>query len=95
MRVPDYVRARLRELTASSLKSRPYGLFSNFSSYFIARPSRANAGLYVCDHDLHHSAVRCNYGKRLSLWDKAFGTYHRSWGTAAHGEAPAKATRAR
>ena len=94
MRVPDChcVRVRLRVLTASSLKPRPYGLFS---SYFIARPSCANAELYVCDHDLHHSAVRCNYGKRLSLWDKVFGTYRRSWGTAAHGEAPANATRAR
>ena len=57
------------------------------------RPSRANAELYVCDHDLHHSAVRSNYGKRLSLWDKVFGPYWRSWGTAAHGEAPAKRAR--
>ena len=47
----------------------------------------------MCDHDLHHSAVRCNYGKRLSLWDKVLGTYSRSWGTAAHGEAPAKRAR--
>jgi len=31
--------------------------------------------LYTEDHDLHHSLNNCNYAKRLSLWDKAFGTY--------------------
>lgn len=31
--------------------------------------------LYTEDHDLHHRKLHCNYGKRLSLWDKVFGTY--------------------
>jgi sterol desaturase/sphingolipid hydroxylase (fatty acid hydroxylase superfamily) len=31
--------------------------------------------LYTEDHDLHHTLNNCNYSKRLSLWDKVFGTY--------------------
>lgn len=33
--------------------------------------------LYTEDHDLHHSALNCNYSKRFSMWDKIFGTYRR------------------
>lgn len=31
--------------------------------------------LYSEDHYLHHHLNNCNYSKRFSLWDKAFGTY--------------------
>jgi len=38
-------------------------------------PKLLQIELYTEDHDLHHSANNCNYSKRFSLWDKAFGTY--------------------
>jgi len=31
--------------------------------------------LYTENHDLHHRYLNCNFSKRLSLWDKLFGTY--------------------
>lgn len=31
--------------------------------------------LYTEDHDLHHRYTNCNFSKRLSFWDKIFGTY--------------------
>jgi sterol desaturase/sphingolipid hydroxylase (fatty acid hydroxylase superfamily) len=31
--------------------------------------------LYTEDHDSHHRLINCNYSKRLSLWDKVFGSY--------------------
>ena len=34
--------------------------------------------LYTENHDLHHRYLNCNFSKRLSLWDKLFGTYHES-----------------
>jgi sterol desaturase/sphingolipid hydroxylase (fatty acid hydroxylase superfamily) len=36
---------------------------------------RLRIQLYVEDHDLHHTRNNCNYAKRLSIWDKVFGTY--------------------
>lgn len=38
-------------------------------------PKGLNIELYTEDHDLHHKQLNCNYAKRLSLWDKIFGTY--------------------
>lgn len=35
-----------------------------------------NMELYTEDHDLHHRHLNCNYAKRLSIWDKLFGTYN-------------------
>lgn len=35
----------------------------------------ASIELYTEDHDLHHRYLNCNFSKRLSLWDKIFGTY--------------------
>ena len=35
-----------------------------------------NIELYTEDHDLHHRHLNCNYAKRLSIWDKMFGTYY-------------------
>jgi len=26
-------------------------------------------------HDLHHQILKCNYSKRLAIWDKIFQTY--------------------
>ena len=34
-----------------------------------------NIESYNVDHNKHHTFVNCNYSKRLSLWDKVFGTY--------------------
>ena len=31
--------------------------------------------LYLKDHHKHHISGNCNYGKRLVLWDKLFGTF--------------------
>jgi sterol desaturase/sphingolipid hydroxylase (fatty acid hydroxylase superfamily) len=31
--------------------------------------------LYSRDHYIHHEKFKYNYGKRFTLWDKAFGTY--------------------
>jgi hypothetical protein len=42
---------------------------------FIWLPRFLRINLYTEDHDLHHSHNNCNYSKRFSLWDKAFGTY--------------------
>jgi sterol desaturase/sphingolipid hydroxylase (fatty acid hydroxylase superfamily) len=42
---------------------------------FIWLPRFLRIGLYAEDHDMHHSHNNCNYSKRFSLWDKAFGTY--------------------
>lgn len=38
-------------------------------------PIYLNIQLYSEDHFLHHHLNNCNYSKRFSLWDKAFGTY--------------------
>ena len=38
-------------------------------------PKIFNIGLLTEDHDLHHTLLTCNYGKRFSIWDKLFGTY--------------------
>ena len=38
-------------------------------------PRLLNIELYAEDHDLHHKLSNCNFAKRFSLWDKAFGTY--------------------
>jgi sterol desaturase/sphingolipid hydroxylase (fatty acid hydroxylase superfamily) len=51
---------------------------------FIWLPKILNIELYTEDHDLHHSLNTCNYGKRFSLWDKAFTTYKTS-STGDHG----------
>lgn len=45
---------------------------------FIWLPKMFGIELYAHDHNLHHLDGRCNYGKRLSLWDKVFGTYRSS-----------------
>jgi sterol desaturase/sphingolipid hydroxylase (fatty acid hydroxylase superfamily) len=50
---------------------------SSFPQY-IWLPKILHIELYTEDHDLHHSLNNCNYGKRFSLWDKAFGTYKTS-----------------
>jgi sterol desaturase/sphingolipid hydroxylase (fatty acid hydroxylase superfamily) len=34
-----------------------------------------NIELYTEDHDIHHRLLKYNFSKRLSLWDKIFGTY--------------------
>jgi methylsterol monooxygenase len=34
--------------------------------------------LYAEDHFEHHINYNKNYGKRLSLWDKAFGTFYKN-----------------
>jgi sterol desaturase/sphingolipid hydroxylase (fatty acid hydroxylase superfamily) len=34
-----------------------------------------NIELYTENHDSHHRFINCNYSKRLSLWDKIFGTF--------------------
>jgi sterol desaturase/sphingolipid hydroxylase (fatty acid hydroxylase superfamily) len=52
-------------------KMRPTSSFAQF----IWIPRMLNIELYTEDHDLHHRKLNCNYGKRLSLWDKFFGTY--------------------
>ena len=41
-------------------------------------PRLLNIELYSEDHDLHHSANNCNYGKRFSVWDKVFDTYKKN-----------------
>ncbi len=43
---------------------------------FIWLPRLLKIELYGEDHDNHHSKNNCNYSKRFSLWDKAFGTYY-------------------
>jgi sphinganine C4-monooxygenase len=55
----------------SSKKLYPSGSFSQF----VWLPRVFNISLYTEDHTLHHSNNNCNYSKRFSLWDKAFGTY--------------------
>lgn len=42
---------------------------------FVWLPRLFGIQLYSEDHDKHHSINNCNYGKRFSLWDRAFGTY--------------------
>jgi sterol desaturase/sphingolipid hydroxylase (fatty acid hydroxylase superfamily) len=42
---------------------------------FVWLPRIFGIQLYTEDHDKHHSINNCNYGKRFSLWDRAFGTY--------------------
>ena len=42
---------------------------------FIWIPKLLHIELYTVNHDLHHSSNNCNYSKRFSIWDKAFGTY--------------------
>jgi len=53
------------------------GKYCNSSSFtqFFWLPRFFNIHLTTEDHDLHHSANNCNYGKRFKLWDKIFGTY--------------------
>lgn len=41
-------------------------------------PRPFNMQLYTEDHDLLHQLSNCNYAKRLTLWDRLFGTYSRS-----------------
>jgi sterol desaturase/sphingolipid hydroxylase (fatty acid hydroxylase superfamily) len=55
----------------SGKKSYPISSFPQF----IWLPKWLGMELYTEDHDLHHSLNNCNYSKRFSLWDKAFGTY--------------------
>jgi len=43
--------------------------------YFFAEPFFQYIKLSVQDHDRHHTRPSCNFGSRLSLWDKVFGTY--------------------
>ena len=31
--------------------------------------------LYIIDHTAHHVDGRFNFGKRLSFWDRVFGTF--------------------
>lgn len=38
-------------------------------------PKIFNIGLFVRNHDLHHTQNNCNYSKRFSIWDKLFGTF--------------------
>ena len=38
-------------------------------------PKWCSIELYVEDHHKHHISGNCNYGKRLNLWDKIFGTF--------------------
>ena len=52
-------------------KCYPTGSFCQF----IWIPKLLNIELYTEEHDLHHSLNNCNYSKRFSLWDKAFGTF--------------------
>lgn len=47
---------------------------SSFSQ-FMWLPKLLQIELYTEDHDLHHSSNNCNYGKRFSIWDKAFNTH--------------------
>ena len=47
---------------------------SSFIQFFWL-PKFFNIHLKTEDHDLHHSANNCNYGKRFTLYDKIFGTY--------------------
>lgn len=37
-----------------------------------------NMDLYIVDHTAHHVDGRCNFGKRLSFWDRVFGTFQRA-----------------
>jgi sterol desaturase/sphingolipid hydroxylase (fatty acid hydroxylase superfamily) len=55
----------------ASKKLYPSGSFSQC----VWIPRAFNISLYTEDHTLHHSNNNCNYSKRFSLWDKAFGTY--------------------
>lgn len=55
----------------SGYYSKPSSCFAQF----MWLPKLLNIELYTEDHDLHHSKNNCNYAKRFSLWDKAFGTY--------------------
>lgn len=55
----------------SGTKSYPTSSFPQF----IWLPKWLSIELYTEIHDLHHSANNCNYSKRFSIWDKAFGTF--------------------
>ena len=51
--------------------SNPTGCFPQLMWF----PKMLHIELYTEDHDRHHTENNCNYAKRFSLWDKAFGTY--------------------
>lgn len=42
---------------------------------FIWLPRWLGIELYSEDHEMHHTHLNCNYGKRFSLADKMFGTF--------------------
>nr|QBK92226.1 MAG: fatty acid hydroxylase family protein [Pithovirus LCPAC304] len=44
---------------------------------FFWLPKWLGIELYPSDHGLHHTHFNYNFSKRLSLWDKTFGTYRR------------------
>ncbi len=48
---------------------------SSCFSQFVWLPRLFGIQLHTEDHDLHHSMLHYNYGKRFSLWDKFFGTF--------------------
>lgn len=43
---------------------------------FIWLPRVLGVSLYAEDHHIHHTKIMFNFGKRFSLWDKLFNTYH-------------------
>jgi sterol desaturase/sphingolipid hydroxylase (fatty acid hydroxylase superfamily) len=43
---------------------------------FIWLPRVLGISLYAEDHHIHHTKRVFNFGKRFSLWDKLFNTYH-------------------
>lgn len=47
---------------------------SSFSQCFWI-PKLFGIELYCRDHFIHHAKFKYNYGKRFTIWDKAFGTY--------------------
>lgn len=63
-----------------------FAVLNNFWGYFIHANTRSNLGWlgnFIVSpqyHRVHHSCLNehydCNYGERLTIWDKMFGSYH-------------------
>lgn len=56
-----------------------YNIFAKDVSFSRWILSQFGLCLNARDHDLHHQKCKWNYSKRLSIWDKLFGTYMPSY----------------